>query len=359
MSFETEIVKEGLAEIEVPKVDRPHGPGRRSRLPFYNPLMRTNRDVTILITMNELHDGARLLDGLAATGVSGIRIALEADQEFEITLNDRNPTCRDLILSNIKRNEARGCTATNEDLNCILARHRFDFVDVDPFGAPVRFVEGALCATANGGIVGITATDTPVLCGSRKRACVRRYDSIPRKTEYCHELGLRILLGYIARVAARFDRGIEPLLCFSTDHYFRAIVRVRKGAGKANETLRRLGYLHEKGLERRLLPEAGIAGPLWSDVLLDSCFLGAIRLPSHFPHKVSRLLDLWREEALSPPLFYTTSEVAKGFLANPPAIDDLIAALKDRGFLATRTHFKPDAFKTNADIETLEKVVRT
>lgn len=359
MSFATEIVKEGLVKIEVPRVERLRGPGRKSRLPFFNLLMRTNRDVSVFVALTTLSDGDMVLDGLAATGASGLRIALETEDELAVTLNDKNPMCHDLIARNIERNQATNCSVTCEDLNSLLSNGRFDLVDVDPFGTPIRFVEGAVRATTDGGIAAITATDTAVLCGSRMKACIRRYGSRPRRTEYCHELGLRILVGYIARAAARFDKGIEPLLCFSTDHYFRAIVRVRKGARKADRTLERLGHLHMKGLERELLPETGAAGPLWADAFLDAAFLESVKLPSYFPHKVSKLLELWREEASSPPLFYTTGEVAREFVSEPPALDRIIGALRDEGFVATRTHFRPDAFKTNADVESIGRILRT
>jgi len=361
LNFETEIVDEGLAKIEIPRIERLRGPGKKSRLPFYNPLMRANRDITVMVALNTPKDDERkMLDGLAATGVSGIRLALEAKGDSAVTLNESNPICHDLILRNVKRNEVGNCIATCEDLNSIFARERYDFVDVDPFGSPVRFLEGAMRATTNGGIAGVTATDAAVLCGARKKACIRRYDSRPKKTEYCHELGLRILLGYIARVAARFDRGIKPLVCFSTDHYFRVIVRVEKGARRADRNLENLGYLHEgESLERRLLPEVGVAGPLWSGAFLDLELLESMRLPSYFPHKVSRLVQLWKEEAASPPLFYTTGEIAREFSIEPPAISRITEMLGDGGFQPTRTHFRPDAFKTNADAEAMKALLKT
>lgn len=361
MSFETEIVDEGLAKIEITKVERLRGPGKKSRLPFYNPLMRTNRDITVMVALSTATGRERkMLDGLAATGVSGIRLALEANENSEIMLNDSNPLCHDFIVRNVARNEVGACTATCEDLNVILAKENYDFVDVDPFGSPVRFAEGAMRATINGGIAALTATDAAVLCGARKKACIRRYDSRPRKTEYCHELGLRIFLGYIARVAARFDKGIEPLVCFSTDHYFRAIVRVEKGAGKADRSLENLGYLHEgESLDRRIHPDMGVAGPLWSGSMFDSNLLETMRLPSHFPHRVSKLLQLWREEAASPPLFFTTGEVARELSIEPPAISKVIEILREGGFMATRTHFRPDAFKTDADVEAMKALLKT
>jgi tRNA (guanine26-N2/guanine27-N2)-dimethyltransferase len=360
LSYETEVVEEGLVEIEVPRVERLRGPGRKSRLPFFNPLMRTNRDVSVMVALTALKEGDRVLDGLSATGASGLRIATEAKDGLEVLLNDGNPLCHDLIKRNIERNRARNCSVSCEDLNSVLSRGTFDFVDVDPFGTPVRFVEGAIRGTANGGIAAITATDTAVLCGSRAKACIKRYESRPKWTEYCHELGLRILLGYVARAAARLDKGIEPLLCFSIDHYFRAIIRIRRSPG---HTLAKLGDLHVDGLERDLYPTwapgEGVAGPLWADAFLDETFLKSLKLPTYFPYKVSKLLDIWREEASSPPLFYTTGEVAREYSPEPPAIDRVIGALRENGFKATRTHFRPDAFKTNADAETIGRLLRT
>lgn len=360
MSFETEIVREGLVEFEVPKERRLQGPGRKSRLPFYNPLMATNRDVSVLVALAILRGGEEVLDGLTATGIGGIRIATEVEGDFKVLLNDRSEVSHDLVQRNIERNQLANCTAICEDLNKLLATQRFDLIDIDPFGTPVPFVEGAVRAIRNGGVMAATATDTAVLCGARRDACVRRYDSRPLKTEYCHELGLRILIGYLVRTAAKFDRGIEPLVSFSIDHYFRTIVRVTRGAERADSTLEKLRHLHiGPGLERKLEREPGRAGPLWGEAFLNQELLDEFRLPDYFPHKVSKLLEIWREEASSPPLFFTTAEWAKSFSIDPPPINTVIDALTEVGFVATRTHFRSDAFKTNADIGFIEAALRT
>ncbi len=42
---------------------------------------------------------------------------------------------------------------------------RFDVVDLDPYGAPVTFLDGAVQSVADGGLLLVTCTDMAVLCG--------------------------------------------------------------------------------------------------------------------------------------------------------------------------------------------------
>jgi tRNA (guanine26-N2/guanine27-N2)-dimethyltransferase len=78
----------------------------------------------------------------------------------------------------------------------------------------------------NGTELMVTATDTAVLCGADREACMRLYDSRPIHNELCHESGMRTMVGYIARTAAQFNFGIKVALSFSYMHYIRAFVRL-------------------------------------------------------------------------------------------------------------------------------------
>ena len=69
--------------------------------------------------------------------------------------------------------------ATNKNLNVLLSENRFDYIDIDPFGSPVGFVDSAMRSIKNGGVVACTATDTAALCGVYPRVCQRRYGAIP------------------------------------------------------------------------------------------------------------------------------------------------------------------------------------
>ncbi|CAN0386038.1 unnamed protein product, partial [Ectocarpus sp. 8 AP-2014] len=55
----------------------------------------------------------------------------------------------------------------------------WDFVDVDPFGSCLPFLEAAVGAVADGGVLAVAATDLAVLCGKNKgggrKRCLSQY----------------------------------------------------------------------------------------------------------------------------------------------------------------------------------------
>ncbi len=59
-------------------------------------------------------------------------------------------------------------------------------------------------SVAEGGILMVTATDMAVLCGNNGETCWTKYGSYPIHRPYCHEMGVRILLGCIEQHAARW-----------------------------------------------------------------------------------------------------------------------------------------------------------
>ena len=100
-------------------------------------------------------------------------------------------------------------------------KKRFDIVDIDPFGTPAPFLDSAFRAIRNNGLVASTATDLAPLCGVHAKACVRKYGGRPMRTEYCHELAVRLLAGCTATLAAKHDIGIRVLFSHSSEHYIR------------------------------------------------------------------------------------------------------------------------------------------
>jgi len=47
------------------------------------------------------------------------------------------------------------------------------------------------------------------LCGVHAKACVRKYGGKPMRTEYCHELAVRLLAGYMAATAQNKTCGVR------------------------------------------------------------------------------------------------------------------------------------------------------
>ena len=137
---------------------------------------------------------------------------------------------------------ASQAAAINMDANALMHSQHFGYIDIDPFGTPMPFIDAAIQSIKNKGVLGITATDTAPLCGAHKAACIRRYKARPIRGSQCHEIGLRILLGYIAREAIKHDAGIRPLLCYYMDHYFRVYVQIIRGARRADKALEEIGF---------------------------------------------------------------------------------------------------------------------
>eukprot|EP01052_Picozoa_sp_SAG31_P061240 SAG31_NODE_20336_length_577_cov_1.106695_2_plen_93_part_00 len=72
---------------------------------------------------------------------------------------------------------------------------QFDLVDLDPFGSPAEFLDSAIQAVSEGGLLAFTCTDMAVLCGNNSEACYGKYGSMPLRGKHCHEFALRLVLG--------------------------------------------------------------------------------------------------------------------------------------------------------------------
>lgn len=357
---------EGKTKLIVPDFKNFKGPGSSKMPVFYNPNMEFNRDVSIIVNQAYVEDRRlELLDGLAGTGAKGVRLANEVNGNFSMFVNDKNPLAYDLIMKNVALNKLGDVVTKHTDLNILLSEKHFDYIDIDPFGSPVKFIDAAFRSIRDKGMLGVTATDTAPLCGTYPKACLRRYGAKSFRTSYCHETGLRILLGYCAREAVKYDIAIEPLVVHYSDHYFRIYITVKKGAKRADESLDNIGYIHhdfKKGARTMHTfkdPRPGSVGPLWIGKLYNKPFLERVELNKTLGTKkrLQKFLNLWIEEAEAPPSFYDVNEIASLIKASPPRVDWIIEKLRTNGFFTCRTHFSPTGFKTDATIEDVKSIL--
>jgi tRNA (guanine26-N2/guanine27-N2)-dimethyltransferase len=363
---QTDVIKEGTTELLVYKKKlSSKGPSARRQMPFYNPSMELNRDISLLVNqwfLNASKKQVHIVDGLAASGIRGIRFAHELTGDFEVTVNDWNDESFSLIQQNITKNSLQNVTVYQRDLNTLLSERRFDSIDIDPFGSPVYFLDAAVRSVYNKGIIACTGTDTAALCGVFPQVCHRRYSAWPLHGPCMHEIGLRILLGCLCREAAKYDRGIEPLLCYATDHYFRIYVQIKNGKTEANRSIAQ--YL---SLPSNDIPLSGekmtLVGPLWLGKLQKKTLFQEMRalLPTKTlntaPH-LKKLLILLEEEADADPFFYTTNDLSSLLKQSPPSLSSLFEHLSNKGYNVTRTHFTPTGFKTDAPLEIITEVFK-
>ena len=248
-----QIIREGLTEIRIPVTEHPEGhpdvPLASSAV-FYNPEMELNRDLNVIMTAA----AARLLtekkgyeketfsyiDAFSASGIRGLRVAKELG--IPVVLNDRKEEAAEMIRENVEINGLEKLsTVTCRDANSLLSDSRATFVDIDPFGTPSPFLDAAVSSASY--YLGVTATDTAPLCGAHMKSGMRKYAAVPINNEFHSEMGLRILLGSIAREAARFEKGIHVLFSHATRHYVRCYIEMKHGVAQADRTVRELGFL--------------------------------------------------------------------------------------------------------------------
>ncbi len=324
---------------------------------FYNPAMALDRDLCVLFCEHAAGEGCTsFLDGLGATGIRGIRMANEVTADVEVTVNDVNPVSCTAMRDNAAMNDV-DVTICNQDVRVLLHRERYDYVDVDPYGSPAPYVHAALDGLYRRGYAAFTATDKATLCGVHPKACRRRYDAVPRRGMAMKELGLRILLGFIVRAAAGRDYGAAPVFAYSYDHYFRVYLRLHKGARRGNSSLDHVGWAgYDDGWH--LMPYDACrmenrTGPLWTGPLYDAAVVAAmLRLlpdkPLAAPRRTRRLLETIAGEVDAPPLYYEAGMLCSRHGLTQPPMDAVLGALHDEGCRAVRTHFSPDAIKTDA-----------
>ena len=359
-AFPTREVREGRASFLVPDVAQPKGPGRRTSLPFYNPAMAVGRDLTVHTLAAGLPRSATILDGLAGTGVLGLRAALETDRDLRVIWNDKNPHATDLIRGNAARNGVSG-EVLCEDLRTVLSRDRFAYVDLDPFGPPVPFVDAVLQQAWRGSVVGITATDTAPLAGTYPRACLRRYGARSLRSPCGPETALRIFIGYLVRVAASHERGLRVLLAVAAEHFVRAIVAVEPGVRAADECLAQLGYVGFDGARFEITdapPPRAHAGPLWLGPMVDREVAKAPRV-AEIGFAATEVLERLAVEADLPPFHYANHSLAQTLgVADPVPIVEFLNALRAAGHRASRTYFTANGVRTDAPWEDVARVYR-
>jgi tRNA (guanine26-N2/guanine27-N2)-dimethyltransferase len=345
---------EGAARLLVTDIPRRKGPGSKGPWPFYNPSMAVNRDMSAIVLQRWPTRIGSALDGLAASGAWGIRMALEADLP-DVTLNDRSSAATDLARENVRRNGI-AATLTTRDLAAQLRSGSYDFVDIDPFGPPTPFLDAALESARLGSGLGITATDTAVLCGTYPEACLRRYGARPLRCDQGAEIGVRVLLGYSAKVAQGHEKAIDPIVSFAAAHFIRLIVRVR-----SIEKRTRTGWLERLGpgeFRVRHRPNPDSIGPLWMGAAWDADLVRRLTPSSWTPGTTARLLSTIQAEVGLPPWFVTTDELAARERGSPPKLDRFLEGLRQIGYRAARTHFHPRGVRTDAPYADLIRVFR-
>ncbi|MCX8163488.1 MAG: tRNA (guanine(10)-N(2))-dimethyltransferase [Candidatus Micrarchaeota archaeon] len=360
---------EGLAKISlVPGV-------------FFNPKMKISRDITSLwiSTLPKLNI---LVDGFCASGVRGIRYKLENKNVSHLIFFDRSKKAVLNTKKNLKLNNLVGTVFEGNSNKFFCNYQNFDFCEIDPFGSPAPFLDSLFWADykQKTRFVSITATDSAVLCGAHKNACIKIYGAKPAHNFVCHEVGLRILLSFIAKVAAKYDWAIIPHLSFYSLHFFKVLLEIRKSATAAVSSVNQSNFFYifcqncfyqsKENIfsySQSLCPicnnKLNYFGPIWAGELGQKKILQLMKKnykkKSYLHSKeMEKFLEIYLQELGLPYFYYDIHKICSKYKLMPQPTSVLVEKLKENGFLASKTIFGPTCLRTNASIVQIVQTIK-
>ena len=346
---------------------------------FYNPKMKTLRDLSVLFVSYFNNEEMSLLDCTTATGVRGMRYIKEAKIKkvvfVDINKEVYETACKNLKINNIDQEIINTsiqefCSKSNSD--------KFDFIDLDPFGSPQPYLNDIMKVAKDGTILMITATDTAVLCGAHSNACIKIYNSKPMHNELCKESGMRILISNVIKVAGTFNFGVDPILSISDMHYMRIFIRLKTGAKNALASIKEIGFVsfckscksfsYKKGVVPLLKEKCDVCnntievfgdfylGKINNKKIIDDIINKNSKENIINNKKLDDILNLLSEE-LELPFFYSIPKITKMLKERSISPEYIKDRLKTLGFLSSRTQFDRDGIKTNANIKVIKKII--
>jgi len=385
---------------------------------FHNPAMSGSRTRSVLLLQHCIEAGLLgdgsiyALDGLSATGLRARRwlneLPAKSAARISATMGDMDPVALNWAMrchGEFPPEHGEGELLPHlGDLRKSVLEHGRHWVDIDPYGSPLPFLDTAIQSLARRGIAEISATDSAALTGSSKNALLRRYGARVRTDGLAHDSGLRVLLATVARTAARHERSIEPLLSIWESHHLRVSVRVLRSVEGANDVERSLGWRVacptseevSSSIESDLQPETShdslpmhcflplshpvdrsdkrISGPMWTGSVgqaeamasmteeraLELCGPGTIeddpvgwteRDFEYERRRVTRSVRHISEESrvIDAPHLILVDELASWLgSGSPPSPSVMAEALRRAGHRAAVAHYGKPAFRTDA-----------
>lgn len=293
----------------------PRGPAKRTGPGFLNPAMAPARTRSILLLNDALEHGwlvrpdqtIRVLDALCATGVRIRRwrneIPAHAQHRLRITANDLDQFALDWANishlthppkqsiehepeddrygNNSEQLFVNGLDFRNIDARIAMMENGYQWIDLDPFGSPVQFLDAALQGLSRTGVLEITATDTAALTGSSPSSQARRYGAKGIVDVYAHDDAVRLLLATVATCAARLDKSVTPLMALFDGHHVRISCLFKTSREKASKIGDMIGWRVREGdvpyrFVRHPTPEQvkRASGPMWIGPLWDKDIAG-------------------------------------------------------------------------------------
>ena len=372
------LMTEGKAKFYASKDEK--GKISRELEVFYNPLMKFNRDVSILLLNDSGLKNIQLAEIMAGSGVRSIRFLLELKKGIvkKIFVNDFDEHFTKNFKKNLSANRlkvGKKIVICNDDANKMLLNFNgFDYIDIDPFGSPNPFLNSSIVRLSRGGIIGITATDTAPLSGANYATCVRSYWARPLHAGIMHETGLRILIRKVQMIGAQHDKALIPIYSYFKDYYFRIFFRCIKGKLEVDKLTRQHKYVlyctkcmaTKISIYNHLICDdcnelMEYCGPMWVGRLFDYS-LAEKMSRSNKDKSIAKFLEIIANESKLDNLgvvgFYNIHEICKHYKLDIPNFETLIPKIEEKGYKVSRTHFTPIGIRSDVMMKELVGIIR-
>ena len=327
-------ITEGKAEFFAPKDKKVS-----KDLPvFYNPIMEYNRTISIALLNALGMKDMQIAFPLAGTGIRGIRFLkeLRKDAIKQIYFNDYDKKAISLIKKNLKLNSIKSkFSINNKDANFFLLEGKgFDYIDIDPFGCPNKFLDSSIRKLSREGIFAVTATDTSALCGTYPKTCLRKYWAKPKRDYMMHETGLRILIRKVQLIGAQYEKALIPIFSYSRDHYMRVFFRCSKGKLKVDELIKYHDFLDD-------------VGPMWVGSLYDLDLVNLMYKNAKMDFDKEFIGIIKDEAKIDVVGFHDLHFLCKKLKMQLPKRDLIFKEVKKRKYKISKTHFSEKGIKSD------------
>ncbi|KAL7414373.1 N2,N2-dimethylguanosine tRNA methyltransferase [Mrakia frigida] len=371
-----------------------------------------------------------ILEALSATGLRAIRYAKEIPGIKYVIANDLSPTAAEAMRRNVEFNDVgpssekpkpvegakvvegetwEGRVRVREGDACTLMYNhrasRVDCVDLDPYGTAAPFMDAAIQATADGGLLAITCTDMAVSAGHNyPEKCFANYAGVSGRAVYSHEIALRLLLASASGIAARYGRYIVPVLSLSIDFYMRVFFRIYSSPLQVKQAFSKTGTVYicngceshhtqnfgrvgessqknGKGVNYTYKNSSGppvgqkceqcnsnhhLVGPLWTGPLHDPEFCEKVL--KHVSENESKfgtvprikgMVTMAKEVSSTPPFYFDPSQISGIFRCGCPPMNEIASAILHGGYDVSRSHAASGSLKTDAPLSFVYDIFRT
>lgn len=378
--MQTKLIVEEKTRLNAPKTEG--DPFHKNA--FFNPLMEFNRSTASLAffaAAKQLEKKMVFADGLCATGARGLRFLNEnpalAKKCFFV---DANNDVIPLLEKNIELNKlSKKSVVVAEGFNTGLkkTREKMDWIELDPFGSSLDFLQTSFVCLANKSFLSVTGTDLATLCAAKKQnieAAKKNYACTVFRNDFCHEMALRVLIGKAIVLGDKNGFRCAPKVSFFQGHAIKTILECWKGK-KDKQLGKKIGFVNEcvKCLEKTIslkpIPKCSctarnhFTGPLWLDEVIEPFFVKKMieenkKRDYRLKNDLNKLLELLIVEQKMPPYCFSIHAEASRLKAACPKKNFVLEQLRKKGFKATQTSFGPKLIKTTASRKALLEVIQ-